>query len=692
MITAPPRLGAALALAALLSPAGARAQHAQDDDQRPQYETTVTALRLPRPLPDVPSAVWVVPREELERVPGLGMDELVRLVPVATTFRRTPSLLADPTAQGLSLRAVGPSGVSRALVLVDGVPANDPFGGWVYWRALPRLGLDRIEVVPGGSSALYGNYGLGGVVQLVSRPPEDAIEADVAGGNLGTAAVAARAAGRHGPLAGSLELDGLRSDGYVPVAPDQRGPIDAAGASKHLGGNARGRIAVNDDLQLGARAGVFGEEQNGGTHFTTASVRTASYALDATTRTGARDGGGRLVLALSGSAERFRQRRARIAAGRASEELAARQRVLSHAEGASAVWSSGALALAGRHHLVVGGDLRRVTGASTEELSPPAVTAATVVRRRAGGQQRFAGLFLEELYAPSAFVELSAAARVDHWQDDAGGRTLSRATGDTVTAFAPRSGTELSPRLGVLVRPTEWTRVRASGYRAFRLPTLNELYRPFQVGTVLTAANEELTAERLLGAELGVELLVPPASSLRVTGFLNRLADPIANVTLAEPAAAMLAAGRQRQNLGRVDVRGLDVAADARLPWRLVASAGYSYAATVVKRAPAQPELVGLDVAHAPRHRARLALGIEHRRVQGTLQLRLLSRAFEDDLNTLPMAGYAVIDAQLGAPITRRLGAFASVQNLLDERYLVGRAGVDTIGPPLQALVGVRVR
>ena len=117
-----------------------------------EYQTTVTALRLPRPLPDVPSTVTVLPREELERTPALGMDELVRLSPAATTFRRTPSLLADPTSQGLSLRAVGPSGVSRALVLVDGVPANDPFGGWIYWRALPRLGLDHIEVVPGGSS------------------------------------------------------------------------------------------------------------------------------------------------------------------------------------------------------------------------------------------------------------------------------------------------------------------------------------------------------------------------------------------------------------------------------------------------------------------------------------------------------------------------------------------------------------
>ena len=179
------------------------------------------------------------------------MDELVRLAPAATTFRRTPSLVADPTSQGLSLRAVGPSGVSRALVLVDGVPANDPFGGWIYWRALPRLGLDHIEVVPGGSSALYGNYALGGVVQLAGRGYEPAVDIDLAAGSLRTASLAGRAAGRRGPVAAALELDGLRSDGYIPVAPAQRGPIDIAGESRHMGASGRGEFQPGEPLAGG---------------------------------------------------------------------------------------------------------------------------------------------------------------------------------------------------------------------------------------------------------------------------------------------------------------------------------------------------------------------------------------------------------------------------------------------------------
>jgi iron complex outermembrane receptor protein len=654
-----------------------------------EYQTTVTALRLPRPLPDVPSTVTVLPREELERTPALGMDELVRLSPAATTFRRTPSLLADPTSQGLSLRAVGPSGVSRALVLVDGVPANDPFGGWIYWRALPRLGLDHIEVVPGGSSALYGNYALGGVVQLAGRGYDPAFDVDVAGGSLGTASVATRLSGRRGRAAGAIELDGLRSDGYIPVAPDQRGAIDIAGESRHGGGSARGELLVGDHWRLGVRGGLFAEEQNGGTALTTAEVVSGTYALTAQRET---VGWGGLALAVSGSIERFDQTRPRIAAGRTSETIAAEQKVRSHGEGASAVWTSRPLRLGGSHQVMAGSDLRHVDGTSTEQLNPAMPMPDSPTQRRAGGEQDFLGLFAQDVYAPAEFLELSAALRADWWRNRQGRRQLSRMDGiATEQAFADRTETELSPRLGMLVRPSPQTRVRGSVYQAFRAPNLNELYRPFQVGTVLTAANEGLKSERLRGAELGVEGLLHAVGSLRLTGFVNMLTDPIANVTLAMPLPD--GAGRQRQNLGRVTARGFDASADGRLPLGFTLTLGYTLAHARVTAAPAQPDLVDKDVPHAPRHRARAALGWGWRqRVETNLQLRLQGRSFEDDLNTLPMAGYAVIDAYAGVAVGWGMTVFGSVQNLLDERYLVGRAGVDTIGPPLMALLGLRLR
>ena len=96
---------------------------------------------------------------------------MLRLVPTFSLFRRTSSLSAHPDAQGVSLRGIGPSGVSRTLVLIDGVPFNDPFGGWVYWTRVPLESVDRIEVVDGTSSSVYGNYAMGGVINIVSARP-----------------------------------------------------------------------------------------------------------------------------------------------------------------------------------------------------------------------------------------------------------------------------------------------------------------------------------------------------------------------------------------------------------------------------------------------------------------------------------------------------------------------------------------
>ncbi|HEX7836868.1 MAG TPA: Plug domain-containing protein, partial [Kofleriaceae bacterium] len=159
----------------------------------PDEVIVVTGLRLPRPEKDVPAATTVIDHAQIESSPDTLADDLVRTAPTTGTFRRSSSAIADPTSQGLNLRGVGPSGVSRALVLRDGLPVNDPFGGWVYWRAMSLLGIDRVEIVPSGASALFGNFALGGVLQVISRPIDGAaLDAVAAGGTLGGRRIAAR--------------------------------------------------------------------------------------------------------------------------------------------------------------------------------------------------------------------------------------------------------------------------------------------------------------------------------------------------------------------------------------------------------------------------------------------------------------------------------------------------------------------
>ncbi len=648
-------------------------------------EVVVTATRGPRPLRDVPATVTVLPRAEIERSPTKTTDELLRIVPSFGLFRRTSSVVSDPTAQGLNLRGVGPSGVSRSLVLVDGVPANDPFGGWVYWRAIPRLGIGRIEVVPGGGSALYGSYALGGVIQVLSRPiTPGTFDANAEVGSRDTAILAARATDRWGPVGAAVEGAFFKTDGYPVVADYARGAIDRAAPSDHFTVNGRVEAAATQDLSLFASGGYFNEDQNGGTQFTTAEVRVGYYSAGgqlAAGKVGAFD------LAVFGHEETFEQDRARIIGARASEALAASQDVPINDQGVALVWTSHPLSFLGTHLLTAGTDLRRIEAETREDLF-----TGPVARRVAGGTQRLAGVFVQEVYEPSRAVELLGAVRFDYWENIDASR-FERAAGgtETLTEFPDRNDRQVSPKVGIRVRPINWLTLRASAYEAFRAPTLNELFRPFQVGIIRTEANENLGSETLRGAEAGFEVVTPVGLTARLTGFWNELDDPITNVTLATPLPN--GAQRQRQNLGEARIRGVEVEAGWRLARVWFATAAYTFVDAEVTRAPGQPQLVGKQLAQDPKHRANVSLTFDDPRlVTATVQVRYVGSQFEDDLNASPMGGYVVVDLSASRQLRRNVDLFVAAENLLDKQYLVGRAGVDTIGQPLFIHGGVRVR
>ena len=633
----------------------------------------VTGLRLPRAVQDVPAAVTVIDRDQLRRSPQTLADDLVRTVTAVGTFRRSSSEIADPTSQGLNLRGVGPSGVSRALVLRDGVPVNDPFGGWVYWRAISPLAIDRIEIVPSGASALFGNFALGGVMQVISRPLDDrSVDLVAAGGSLGTERFAGRATEHLGEVGVELSAETLHTNGYAPIIAASRGAVDGPAESTHVAAGARVEH-VRGDSTARAAVRVFTESLDAGTQHTTADVRTITYEAGWQL---ARDPGN-LAVQLFGGQQRFDQERARVSADRATAATASNQRTPSNNQGAAITWTGRPIA---GHAIVLGVDGQRVAGTATDSLVPPTVMPTTLVKRAAGGQQRFFGVFAQDAAQLLPDLEVAAAVRLDGWQNRAASRTLTIGDGTaTTTPLANASDLQLDPRLGAILHLSHEVAVRASAYRAFRAPTLNELYRPFQVGTVLTAANEQLRPETLWGGELGGQV-VTSGVSLQATAFWNQLSDPIANVTLDQP---MDGATRQRENLGKTRILGLDL----DLTWRATSvwsfRLGHTFSDAHVTEAPAQPDLVGKRLAQDPRQRTSGAVTYDDPRFATIVaQARYLGRQFEDDLNTQPIGAVILVDARVERSVARGFSVFASGQNLFDRHYLVGRAGIDTEGAP----------
>jgi outer membrane receptor protein involved in Fe transport len=188
---------------------------------------TVTPTRTEQRLGDIPASINVVTSKEIEASPALVADDVLRQVPTFSLFRRASSLVAQPTTQGVSLRGLGPSGQSRTLVMLDGIPFNDPFGGWVYWTRVPLDSVDRIEMTDGPTSSLYGNYAMGGVINIItSRPTRPMVDLKTQYGTEGSPKFDFQAADRWNNLGALVEGSFFKTDGFPIVAPIERGPID----------------------------------------------------------------------------------------------------------------------------------------------------------------------------------------------------------------------------------------------------------------------------------------------------------------------------------------------------------------------------------------------------------------------------------------------------------------------------------
>src|SRR5712692_4117096 len=644
----------------------------------------VTATRTATRLGDSPASVVLVTSEDLAATPALTFDDVLRQVPGFSLFRRSGSRSANPTAQGVSLRGLGASGASRALVLENGVPLNDPFGGWVYWDRVPRASVEAIEVVRGAASSLYGTDAIGGVINIMTRKLDrPAFLLDMSYGTARTPDASAAAQTRIGRWGLGLAAEGFRTDGYILVADAQRGRVDTPAGSQHEVVDLSLERSLSDRSRLFARGTIFGESRRNGTPLQTNRTNIYQVTLGADWQSQAL---GALSFRAYGSSQFFHQSFSAVTPDRNAETLTSIQRVPAQQLGLTAQ----VVRPAGRRHTVVAGlEARDVRGSSQELLFVPSGTAAD-----AGGRQRTFGVFGEDIIRVTPRWTVTAGARLDSWSNGDGfsiTTPLAPPGAPVVRRFADRTETALSPRLSLLHPLTPTLALTASVYRGFRAPTLNELYRSFRVGNVLTLANDQLRAERLTGGECGVSL-TPPSRRLaaRADFFWSEVGRPVANVTLDITPALIT---RQRQNLGRIRSRGVGLDAEVRLTDTLVFSGGYQFADAIVLSFPANPALEGLDVPQVARHQVTFQLRYANpRRLNLSVQGRVSSPQFDDDQNRLRLESYAVFDASLSRSVGRAFEVFAAAENLFNRRYTVGRTPVRTIGPPLLARFGIRLR
>jgi outer membrane receptor protein involved in Fe transport len=671
---------ALLALVLLLSATALRGESSPPQEVVKE-ELTVTATRTERRLGDTAASVAVLSPADLQATAAPTVDDALRQVPGFSLFRRSGSRFANPTAQGVSLRGVGGSGASRAVVLADGIPLNDPFGGWVYWGRVPRASLARIEVLRGAASDLYGSGALSGTVQLLTRAPgrPGLLAAEASGGNHRSADGSLYLGGKSGAWGATLAAERSTTAGYVPVDPAVRGPVDTSVASQYTTADLALERWVGG-ARLFVRGARFAESRENGTPLQTNDtvLRQWSAGGDWAADRGA------LSFRAYGGSQGLHQGFSAVAADRASERLTRLQEVPADSRGLS---TQGSLAFGG-NALIAGIDLRDVSGASRETVySAGTSQGGSTTQRVAGeGRQRTAGFYIEDVWSAFTRLTVTLGARFDAWRNEDARQTA----GAKVTPLPDRSEQALSPRATLLYRVTDRLTWTASAYRSFRAPTLNELYRTFRVGDVVTQANSDLKAERLSGVESG-GLWTSGLGRMTARGtlFWMETDRTVANVTLSTAPGLIT---RKRDNLGRTRSRGIEAEATARAGDRWTLTGGYLLSAAQLVRFPSNRSLEGLDLPQVPRHQVTFQARYQDGRI-GTLgiQARWTGRQFDDDQNRLPLRSFTTVDVLAAHPLGGGLAVFVAAENLFDQRYETGRTPLRTLGPTRLVRVGVRV-
>lgn len=590
-------------------------------------------------------------------------------------FRRSDSRSSNPSAQGVTLRALGGNATSRASVILDGVPLADPFFGYIPFSAIDPAQLANARVTRGGGSGAFGSGAVSGVIDLTSAGP------DQLGLFSGEALIDDRAetqlSGLLAPKLGQgfavISGQWNRGRGFWTTPEDQRVPASVRARYDQWSIGARAVAPLTDTIELQAKVSGFSDH------------RTLRFDGADSASTG-QDASLRLVGRGTWQFDALAYVQARNFANVVISSTRYTKTLDQSATPSTGVGGKLELRppLGDAHVLRLGTDFRLSDGELQEQ---PYSNGAPTAYRRAGGRNTDVGFYAEDDWSVGPLM-LTGGVRADRWTIRNGHyREVSAATGLVTKdyTYADRDGWDTTLRGGAVFNLSKALRLRAAAYSGIRLPTLNELYRPFVVFPVTTNANANLQNERLIGFEGGFDFTPMEGASLSVTAFDDKVKHAIANVTIATNT-------RERQNVDAIEARGVEVNAhltrgafgfDGSLAWTDAKVEASGTAAALNGLRPAQtPEIaVSATLSVHPFEGWTAAATVRHTGSQ-----------YEDDLQTDILPAVTTLDAFFEIPVTRSASLLLRGENLTDERIVTrNQAGSIDLGAPRTLWVGFRI-
>lgn len=641
-----------------------------------QESVIVVTGRGLQPTPATPAYGTVeIARDKIVSSASGRIEDALSSVAGFQQFRRSDSRSSNPSAQGVTLRALGGNATSRALVLLDGVPMTDPMFGYVPFSALAPERLASIRVTRGGGSGPFGTGVLAGTIELESADAatlglfsgqasiNDRAETELSG------TIAPRIGEGFGVFSGRWD----RGKGFFTTPENQRVPATAR--AKFDAWSVSGRVVepIGDQLELQLRGLAYEDDRV----LRFAGATTGSEGQDVSARIVSR--GPWQVDALAyGQWRNFHN--TVISSTTFNRSLDQKDTPASGLGGKLEVRPP----VGGGHTLRFGGDVRRSEGDLAEDAYN-ATTRALTARRFAGGVNTDYGLYLEDDWELGPLT-LTGGLRADHYEIAGGYFRQQNAAGTTTVnnVFADRSDWTFSYRAGAVFEATAGLQLRAAAYSGIRLPTINELYRPFVVFPVTTNANAALRNERLEGFEAGLDWRPVDHVKLALTAFDNRVKNAITNVTTGVNL-------RQRQNIGAIEAQGLEFATQLDFG-RIGFDGSLAYTDAAMRGSGPAAPLDGLRPAQTPKWASSATLS--WRPQEGTTlaaTVRHVGLQYEDDLHADALPAATTLDLFAQVRLVDGLSFVARVENLLDEEVITrNQAGSMDLGAPRTVWGGLR--
>ncbi len=666
--------------------------HTRASGQSADLLPEMVVLAERRNDPDEADSVAEWTHEEIQKESPRAIDEVLSREPSFSLYRRQTSVFGNPSAAGVSLRNTGATAASRTLVLLDGVPQNDPFGGWIYWARYDAAALDSVRIVPSSQSAVWGNQSPAGVVQMNSNPAfEDRHILRLGGGSQGSVGGSTyhQMTNEEKTRSVAFSAFGFHTDGFYALSPSQRGTVDRKLETDLWGANLKGAWLAAPGLTVEPSISWYTEDRCNGTNLTENSTDALDLSLRVTS-----DEGDHSWQAIGWFQDRtFESVFSSVNEDRTEEVMALDQYdVPGQGAGGSFTmrWDG-----ADRWTITTGTDFRWVTGETNED-------AGVFRTRSAGGDQAFEGVFVSGGYKVDDLTRLDGSLRLDAWQIMNGHRKeVSLADGSILRDDHPEDRDGLEPSASIELKHDLASCLvgRVSTGTAFRLPTLNELYRPFRVRNDVTEANPDLDPERFFSVEAGLDW--KPAGDLTVSAsmFHHWIKDAIANVPVTDPAKITElfgvlppgGTGAQKQNVDQARVLGVEGSVEW-LPHKDV-TLGISglWSETEFSDSPEQPALEGNPFPQAPDLRL-IASGEWRANEKFSLfgGVEYGSSQYDDALATREISDYTSV--RIGASYRHGNALYQiRVENLFDEEIETGVSsdGLRTLAAPRSLWAGV---